>query len=308
MNRLIWVHLAAAGAALSAGATVVATRIAVGETDPITLSFYRYIIAFVCLAPILPFVWPKARVPLVDVVKIALLGAVFFAFFPWAFSAALQYTTAARGAIGVATIPIQTLIIAAAFGFERMTGRKVLSVLLAFAGIAVVFGPEAYGGKVSNYLIGDGLMLLGAFSAAIYSAFSRPILGRHGPMFFIALAILFGLLALLPLAFARGALSHWPHFSGKGWAALIFIGIAGSAVQFSLLTWALRWLPPSRVVIYLTLVPVTAMLLANLILAEPVPPVLIAGLIFISSGIFVANWRNAADEAPANARAAKTDQ
>jgi drug/metabolite transporter (DMT)-like permease len=230
---------------------------------------------------------------------------VFFAFFPWAFGAALQYTTAARGAIGLATIPIQTLLIAVAFGMERMTGRKLASVLLAFAGIAVVFGPEAYGGKVSNYLIGDGLMLLGAFSAAIYSAFSRPVLSRHGPMFFIALAIMFGLLALLPFAIARGALTGIPHFSREGWVAVIFIGTVGSALQFSLFTWALRWLPPSRVVIYLTLVPVTAMLLANLILAEAVPPVLIAGLVFVTGGIFVANWRNTDDLAPTNASVAK---
>jgi drug/metabolite transporter (DMT)-like permease len=289
VNRLFWVHLGAAGAAVSAGATVVATHIAVGETDPVTLAFYRYVIAFACLAPILPFVWPKARLPLIDVFKIALLGALFFAFFPWAFSAALQYTTAARGAIGIATIPIQTLMIAAAFGLERMTGRKILSVLLAVAGIAVVFGPEAYGGKVSNYLIGDGLMLLGAFSAAIYSAFSRPVLGRHGPMFFITLAIVFGLLALLPFAIARGALTNRPHFSGEGWTAVIFIGTVGSALQFSLFTWALRWLPPSRVVIYLTLVPVTAMLLGNLMLGETLTLLLMVGLAFVISGILVAN-------------------
>ena len=96
--------------------------------------------------------WPKARLPLADIIKIALLAALFFGFFPWAFSAALQYTTAARGAIGVATIPIQTLIVAALFGREKMTGRKLLSVAFGFAGIAVIFGPAAYGGEVSSYL------------------------------------------------------------------------------------------------------------------------------------------------------------
>ena len=70
------------------------TRFAVGEIDPVTLAFYRYAIAMICLLPVLPFVWPKTRVPAADVTTIALLGAAFFGFFPWAFSAALQYTTA----------------------------------------------------------------------------------------------------------------------------------------------------------------------------------------------------------------------
>ncbi len=255
-------------------------RGAVGEIDPIALAFYRYVVAAACLVPLLPFVWPKVRLPVADIIKIALLGGVFFGFFPWAFSAALQYTSAARGAIDIATIPIQTLIVAALFGREQMTSYKIFSVALAFTGIVFVFGPEAYGGKVSSYLMGDGLMLLGAFSAAIYSVFGRPIVGKYGPMFFMVLAIVFGVLALLPLAFASGALTHWPRFSREGSLAVIFLGTVGSAIQFSLFTWALRWLLPSRAVIYLTLSPITAILLAGMMLGEAVTPVLIVGLVF----------------------------
>jgi diacylglycerol kinase family enzyme len=58
-------------------------------------------------------------------------------------------------------------------------------------------------------------------------------------------------------------------------------GTLGAAIQFSLFTWALRWLPPSRVVIYLTLNPIVAILLASLFLGETVTPVLIAGLVFV---------------------------
>jgi drug/metabolite transporter (DMT)-like permease len=298
MNKNVPANLAAAVAALCAGTTVVVTRVAVGEIDPIALAFYRYVVAAACLVPLLPFLWPKVRLPVADIIKIALLGGVFFGFFPWAFSAALQYTSAARGAIDIATIPIQTLIVAALFGREQMTSYKIFSVALAFTGIVVVFGPEAYGGKVSSYLMGDGLMLLGAFSAAIYSVFGRPIVGKYGPMFFMVLAIVFGVLALLPPAFASGALAHWPRFSREGWLAVIFLGTVGVAIQFSLFTWSLRWLLPSRAVIYLTLSPITAILLAGVMLGEAVTPVLIVGLVFVIAGIFVANWRDADKGAP----------
>jgi len=146
--------------------------------------------------------------------------------------------------------------------------------------------------------MGDGLMLLGAFSAAIYSVFGRPIVGKYGPMFVMVLAIVFGVLALLPLAFASGALTHWPGFSREGWLAVIFLGTVGAAIQFSLFTWSLRWLLPSRAVIYLTLSPITAILLAGVMLGEAVTPVLIVGLAFVIAGIFVANWRDADKDAP----------
>ncbi|MGA6939598.1 MAG: EamA family transporter, partial [Pseudolabrys sp.] len=62
MNRSLLANVAACCAALCAGASVVVTRFAVGEIDPVTLAFYRYAIAMICLLPVLPFVWPKARV------------------------------------------------------------------------------------------------------------------------------------------------------------------------------------------------------------------------------------------------------
>jgi hypothetical protein len=137
-----------------------------------------------------------------------------------------------RGAIGIATIPIQTLIVAAIFDREKLTRRNLLSVALGFAGIAIVFGPEAYRGEVSSHWLGDGLMLLGGLSAAIYSVFGRPMFGKYGSMFVIVLAVVFGLLTLTLLAAAS-----WPTFSRNGWIAVIFLGTLGdrstwgSAVQ-----------------------------------------------------------------------------
>ena len=106
-NTAVLANIAAAVASLCAGGSVVATRIAVVQTDPISLAFYRYIIGALCFAPFFPLLWPRLRVPAVGWIKIAVLGVLFFGFFPWAFSAALQFTTVARGAIGLATIPIR---------------------------------------------------------------------------------------------------------------------------------------------------------------------------------------------------------
>src|SRR5919197_186685 len=103
MNKIVLAHAAAAAAALSAGAAVVATRFVIGETDPLSLVLYRYVISVIC-----------------------------FVLFPWAFNAALHYNPAARGAGGLATIPIQTLLVAAAFGREPLTAAKIAGVFLAF--------------------------------------------------------------------------------------------------------------------------------------------------------------------------------
>jgi drug/metabolite transporter (DMT)-like permease len=261
----------------------------IGEIDPVALAFYRYLIAIVCLTPLLPAIWPRSALPVAEVAKIALLGVLFFGFFPWAFSAALQETTAARGAVSLATIPVQTLLVAAAFGRERLSVPKVVGACLAFAGVAVVFGPAALASG-RNHLLGDSLMLLGAFAAALYSVFGRPVFGRHGPMLVMTLAMGFGVTALAPLALAGGALAALRGLSPQGWLALVFLGTVGGAMQFALFTWALRWLAPSRAVLYLALNPISAVLLAMALLSEPVTPALLVGLLLVLAAIAVANW------------------
>jgi drug/metabolite transporter (DMT)-like permease len=116
-------HAAAAAAALCAGTAVVATRFVIGETDPISLVFYRYLISIICFEPALPALWPRDGLDAMEFAKIAMFGILFFVLFPWAFNAALQYNPAARGAVGLATIPIQTLLVAAVFGREKLTGQ-----------------------------------------------------------------------------------------------------------------------------------------------------------------------------------------
>ena len=289
MNKIVLAHAAAAAAALSAGAAVVATRFVIAETDPISLVFYRYLISVVCFVPLLPAIWPLARLAASEYAKIALFGILFFVLFPWAFNAALQYNPAARGAVGLATVPIQTLLVAVAFGKERLTATKISGVALAFSGITVAFGAAAFRRDNSSALLGDGLMLVGVLCAAVYSVFSRATLMRHGPLFVTALAMAFAVAALLPIVAFRQPAIALPAFSPQGWMALLFLGTIAGTVQFSLFMWALRWLSPTTTVLYLTLNPVTAMLLGTALLGEKLTTELVAGMTLVLAGILIGN-------------------
>ena len=299
MNKVLAAHAAAATAALSAGTAVVATRFVIGETDPISLVFYRYLISIICFAPILPMLWPRTGLDAIEYGKIAGFGILFFVLFPWTFNAALQYNPAARGAVGLATIPIQTLLLATAFGRERLTASKATGVLLAFSGIAVAFGAAAFGRSNGSYLVGDGLMLLSGLCAAIYSVFGRSTLMRHGPLFVTALAMVFAVAALIPVVVVKGT---FPVFSFGGWMAILFLGSVAGALQFSLYMWALRWLPPTTTTLYLTLNPITAMVLGIALLGERLTLELVVGMALVLLGIMVGSGLYSAWTSPAPAR------
>jgi drug/metabolite transporter (DMT)-like permease len=101
--------------------------------------------------------------------------------------------------------------------------------------VVVAFGSAALGIKRPDYLIGDGLMLVGAMSAAIYSVFARRVLQRYDSLFVTGCGMVFGALALLPLAALAGVVSSVPRFTGNGWFALLFLGTKGESCSLGCL-------------------------------------------------------------------------
>ncbi len=102
--------------------------------------------------------------------------------------------------------------------------------------------------------------------------------------------MVFGALALLPFAGLAGGLARPPEFSDAGLASALFLGTFGAAIQFSLFMWALRWLEPSRAVVYLALNPLTAVVLAAALLDDPVTPGMLLGLTLTLAGVAATSW------------------
>ena len=290
MNKIVLANIAAAISSLSAGISIVATRFIVHATDPISLAFFRYFIATICLLPILYLSLRKRRISLNHILPISILAALLFTLFPWWFSASLKYTTAAYGAITLATMPIFTLIIACSFKKEILTKTKTVGVVLAFSGVMIAVSRSFITAPLGeNDFLGILLMIASAMCAAIYSTFSRPFLVSYGPVLFTALSITIGTFLLTPIAHSAGTFSIFPTFSLIGWFALFFLGAIGGALQFTAYTWSLKWLTPTRASIYLTLTPISAIILAYPLLGENITLEVVFGLIIVLTAIFLLN-------------------
>src|SRR5215213_7826191 len=93
------------------------TRYVVGSIDPVTIAAFRFGIGIAVLLPLalaLRSALPRGR----DWTGVALLGVMFFAVFFVFYNVALAYTTAARGALALSTLPLWTMVVAALLGAE----------------------------------------------------------------------------------------------------------------------------------------------------------------------------------------------
>jgi drug/metabolite transporter (DMT)-like permease len=290
----LWAAGAAALASVFFGGMVFATRFVIGQTEPITLAFFRCGIGAACLLPVLLPVLlrerpGRARVRREDWPGVAGLGLLLYTVMPVSLAIGLQYTYASRGALVLASQPFLTLLLSRWRGEERLSAAKIAGLGLTVAGLALALGGRGAGAVSPSVWLGDAVTLFAALCVSIYTVWSRPYLQRYPPLVFTALTMGVGALALLPAAGAMAWLRGWPALTPSGWAALLYIGTFGAALGYWLWCWALERTTPMRVAVFLTLNPLTATLLGVALLGEPIGLPFVAGGAIVVVGIVVAH-------------------
>lgn len=279
--------LAAAAVGVQVGAAIVASRFVIEQTTPVSLALLRYAIGFLCLLPALLLARRWARFTARDLVPIGLLGIVQFGLLIVLLNFGLRFVTAGRGAVLLATMPLLTLVLAAAIRRERLTRAKLAGVLVALLGVALALADKLQTGAGESEWLGALAVVAAAACGAVCSVLYRPYLTRYPTLHVSAVAMLASVGFLAVVAATEGFFADWPRFTGWGWGAVVFIGVS-SGVGYTLWLWALRHASPTRVTVFLSLSPVTAALLGAILLAEPLRWMLLAGLACVVAGIWLA--------------------
>ena len=268
------------------GTAAAITRYLVGVADPLTVALLRWGIGALCVIPValaLRVRWPSRK----DWPAVAALGFCFYGLFFIFYNVAMSYTTAARGALALSTLPLQTMVVGAVLGLERLTARKSLGVAIAMLG---VFGALASGlaaapeGAWKGELIMTGAVLC----MSVYSVLSRPFTQRSSALGFLAVGMGTGALALLIACIVTERIAVLVSFSASQWIAGLYLGVAGGALAFLLWVMALQRASPTRAANTMAVNPIAAALLAHQLVGEPITLNLVLGLVAVFAGIWIA--------------------
>jgi drug/metabolite transporter (DMT)-like permease len=293
MSERIGVLIAVASSTFGGTAGAV-TRYVVGTIDPVTIAAFRFGIGIAVLLPLalmLRSVLPRGR----DWIGTVLLGVMFFAVFFVFYNIAMAYTTAARGALALSTLPLWTMVVAALLGAEPLTGRKTAGVLIAVGGVAVALAAGMASAPPGAWR-GDLIMVGATLCMAFYNVWSRPFIARSSPLGFITASMGAGAACLVVVAGLSGGFAVTRSFDTAQWIAVLYLGVFGGALAFFLWVLALRMTTPTRVANTMTVNPIAASLLAAVIVAEPIGWNLIIGLIAVAAGIWIASTSDKKNE------------
>jgi drug/metabolite transporter (DMT)-like permease len=282
----VWGVLAAVLSSALGGTSIGATRYLVNAIDPLAIGSFRFGIGFVLLLPVALLQggrWPARR----DWPAVTGLGVLFFALFPLLFNASLIFTTAARGALALSTLPLLTMVVGAVLGSEALTGRKSLGVVIAMLGVAIALLSGLTSAPPGVWR-GDLLMVGAALCMAFYSIWSKPFIARAGPIAFTTMAMGVGAACLIVVSCWRGSFAPVADFGIPQWLAATYLGAFGSALTFYLWAFALARTTPTRVAISVTVNPVAASLVGAVLLNEPLSWNLVGGIATVFVGIWIA--------------------
>ena len=267
----------------------VASRLAVGEIAPMTLTSLRWV--FVCA--VMPYLfreglrkhWPVLKT---NRLKVMLLGAFGFTAFNTLMYIAAYSTTAINIGILQGSIPVFVLL--GAFLAFRMPigGLQALGVAVTIIGVLVTASRgDWHVLSQLSFVPGDLWMMIACIFYAGYTVGIRTRPPMPGLIFFTAMAIVACLvsLPLLGLEIATGR-AYWPTL--KGWLILTFVVIGPSILSQLFFMRAIELIGPGRAGVFVNLVPVFAPLLAVAILGEQLALYHGLALALVLGGIWIA--------------------
>jgi drug/metabolite transporter (DMT)-like permease len=191
-----------------------------------------------------------------------------------------------------ATTPLFGVIVAHVLTHdEKMTGARVVGVVVGIAGVVLVIGPDAVQGLRTN--IAAQLAILGAaLSYAFAGVFGRRF-QRAGirPLASATGQLTASTLILLPLALAIDQPWTLAMPSGQTWAAIVGLALLSTSLAYLIYFHILAIAGATNILLVTLLIPVSAILLGGLFLGEQLAVRHFAGMGVIGLSLIVIDGR-----------------
>ncbi|MFO7698868.1 MAG: EamA family transporter [Anaerolineae bacterium] len=222
----------------------------------------------------------------------ALLAALIFGALQFSVGLALGYWAMQRVSAGLAsmilaTVPLFTLLFAAAARLESLHLRGLAGALIAMVGIAVLFGARgATGVPILRLVAAVGSAACIALTAILLKSFPQVAPASMNAVGMLTGAALLLMLSVLTGETLQGAAALIPS-SPVAWWAQLYLILPGSIGVFGLFLYLLRRWKASTVSYQNVLSPPVTIVLSLWLLSEPLSANLALGGALILAGVYL---------------------
>ena len=272
--------------------TVIAKAVAF-QINPMTLSFYRWLVALII---ILPFAVPHLKKDGLLIKQH--LGFLFVLAVPSvaAYNSILylgaRYTTATNISLVVATMPVMTILFSWIMNREKPAFLQALGVMISLLGMLMIIARGSWQLLFNlSFNPGDMLIVFSIASWAFYSVMLKKRKIDISPISFLTVLILLGTICILP--FYLWELVFFKGFEINTTNILIFLylGIFPSILSYICWNYGVRTAGASIASVFMYLLPVFTSIIAYLFLKESLFPYHFFGGLLIFFGLIMSSFK-----------------
>ena len=287
MSKTLTGILCGLGAASIWGGMYVVSKVVLEIIPPFTLVSLRLLLGILTLAIVLAMRgFPKfSRRQFLQVVGIGFVG--------YGISLSLQFlgtklSTAANGSLVTSATPAFVLLFAWLLLGEKITARRLVSLLLATCGVVAVIDPRL--AQLNPELFLGNLLLLGAaITWALYSVLVRKMTQSLDVLPFSLIAFVGGLPVVLPAGAWELSTARVGEISPGVIGGVLFLGIISTALAMILWNTAFAILDAGAASLTFFAQPVVGIFLGWLFLGERITLLFILGGFLIGIGLVLSS-------------------
>ena len=277
------------------GGTFIAGRVVAKDVGPFSASFFRFAIASSFLILIIwridgRLLLPKKR-QMVPVILLGLTGVFTYNVF---FFKGLKLINAGRASIIIANNPIFIAILSAYFFKEKLNLIKAVGIIISVTGAIIVISKGNLNEIVQgNIGWGEIYIFFCVLSWVVYSLIGKVVMADLSPISSVFYSCVIGTFFLFFPACFEGIFNNFHHYPITAWLGIFYLGIFGTVVGFVWYYEGIKQIGPTKASLFINFVPVSAVILAFMILDEPITLSLFIGTILVCAGVYLTNKKTA---------------
>ncbi len=229
-----------------------------GISGTVLVSF-RVVGAAVCFWLTSFFGRHKEEVAGRDLLMFFFAGMLAIVFNQCCFTVGLSLTSPVNASIVTTTLPIATMLLAALFLKEPVTGKKVAGIVCGATGaLLLIMGSRNGAQKGSGNLTGDLLCLTAQCSFAVYLTVFKNLIRKYSVVTCMKWMFLYASAVILPFTGQQLAALPWTEIPPTAWAETFFVVFVATYLAYIMMMTGQKLLRPTVVSMYNYVQPIVA--------------------------------------------------
>ena len=261
------------------------------DIPPFTLNFYRWLFAWLILAPFTLKEVYIARFHIFNNLKyVLILGITSITLFNSIVYYSLQFTQVISGVLMISTIPVMIIFFSSLLKIEKTNFYQIMGVIFSMLGVLVIvtqLNVEKI--KELSFNKGDLSIIIAMLSWALYSALLKKKKLELSQLSLLQVIISSGLIFLLPIYIIEMNQGRFVTLELPFILTLIYVVLFPGLASFICWIKGIGLIGANRSGIFLHLMPIFSTIMAILIFNEKFMVYHLVGAILIISGIILSS-------------------